>query len=406
MSRQFILIILSFLTLTITAQDKSYFRCGNSNKYHVYNYCEGLRSCRREVTTIDNDEACDLVICKFCEKQLVVRPNGRVKAECLTRLERTSKIKADRFIQSQNQRKTPHFYWLRYLVLGLIAGLFKVGKRIETIGAVIGVIIFMYWIISYVFSNTFKLNYTIIQSCLCAFGFGISQVMISQLYKNKRINSLLSSLMTALSKSEVDLRDSEKKNDRLINQISKLNLTQKHTEEALRRSQEIIIQFREINPQQGSAKIEPVVNAEHINYLRGALEKATTRIVITTGWIRNSVVNDGFKQLFINCLDRNVEVFIYYGFRFGNQHKDSDQEAVDFFNQMNASYTNFIFRNRPENYDSTIEGNHSKILIQDERFVVLGSFNWLSNSGKLNKNLEMSIATNDTRTIRQVISKI
>ena len=73
---------------------------------------------------------------------------------------------------------------------------------------------------------------------------------------------------------------------------------------------------------------------------------------------------------------------------------------------MNAQYTNFIFRNHLENNTDGITGNHSKILVQDRRFMVLGSFNWLSNSGKLNKNLEMSMATNDVKTIQEVISRL
>ena len=99
-------------------------------------------------------------------------------------------------------------------------------------------------------------------------------------------------------------------------------------------------------------------------------------------------------------------MFIYYGFVYCNRHNDSDKEALDFFEQMNAQYTNFVFRNHLANNYNGITGNHSKILIQDKRFIVLGSFNWLSNSGKLKKNLEMSMATNDSRTIQEVIIKL
>ena len=73
---------------------------------------------------------------------------------------------------------------------------------------------------------------------------------------------------------------------------------------------------------------------------------------------------------------------------------------------MNAQYTNFIFRNHLTINVDGITGNHSKILIQDTRFIVLGSFNWLSNSGKLKNNLEMSMATNDSKTIIEVLSKL
>ena len=374
---------------------QTYFRCGNSNRYHVSLDCEGLRKCKRDVINLDETQASKLKICGYCRSRFDDRQYSTPPAPIRIPHEKSS-----------SGLRTPHFYWLRYLLLGIATGLFKIGKRWEVIGAAIGFVIFFNWLYKYIDANTFKLQYCLIQSSLFALGFSLSQTLITQIYKNRKSDSLITSIMNALHKSETELQASKKKNDGLEQQIIKLNLTRKQTEEALRQSQQIILQLKAINPETNSSKIVPVENEKHRRYLIDALKKAENRIVITSGWIRNNVITDEFKSLFKACLDRNVDVFIFYGYVYGNEHNYSDKEALDYLEKMNAQYTNFIFRNHLTINVDGITGNHSKILIQDTRFIVLGSFNWLSNSGKLKNNLEMSMATNDSKTIIEVLSKL
>ena len=387
------LIVLTLLLVGTVITAQPYYRCRTSPKYHLYKDCDRLDGCSVTPTTLKSWEVKSrgLEICKRCNVNLGVRKD---------------KILVDENTTYPTKRNSKEYYWLNYLLLGILTGLFKVGRRWEAIGAAIGLGVFLFFMNRYFHSHTFKLSYGITQTSLYFFGFALSQTLITQIYKNRKSDSLISSMMNALSKSEEELHAFKKKNDNLEQQIRNLNLTQKQTEEALRQSQQIIAQLKELNPETGSAKIVPVENEKHRRYLIDALKKADNRIVITSGWIRNSVITNEFKSLFKACLDRKVDVFIYYGFVYGNRHNDSDREALDYFERMNTQYTNFIFRNHLTNDQSGITGNHSKILIQDDRFVVLGSFNWLSNSGKLKKNLEMSMATNDSKTIREVLSKL
>ena len=401
------LIVLTLLLAGTALKAQPYYHCDGSDKYHMYDNCSGFQKCTKRVHTLNCTQvkALNLDLCWTCNTIYRRNPKGKLpvdrlnEKECGSLSQRTSNNKA-------YSRNSKEYYWLNYLLLGIFTGIFKVGRRWEAIGAAIGLGVFLYFMNRYFHSHTFKLSYGITQSSLYFFGFALSQTLITQIYKNRKSDSFISSMMNALSKSEEELHASKKKNNSLEQQIRDLNLTQKQTEEALRQSQQIIAQLKELNPETGSAKIVPVENEKHRKYLIDALKKAENRIVITSGWIRNSVITDEFKSLFKACLDRNVDVFIYYGFVYGNRHNDSDREALDYFERMNAQYANFVFRNHLTNDQSGITGNHSKILIQDDRFVVLGSFNWLSNSGKLKKNLEMSMATNDSKTIREVLSKL
>lgn len=394
---QRLLVVFALSLSSVITYANTYYKCGSSVKYHLNLDCEGLKNCTSGIVELQGSQASRLELCRWCQES---------SDDDITSVRHTYESNNSHPRTKSSQSKSPHFYWLRYLLLGIAAGLFKVGKRWEVVGAVIGVAIFAYWMNQYFGARTFKLSYCVTQSTLFALGFGLSQTLITQIYKNRKSDSLISAMMDALKNSEAELLESKKKNDTLEQQITKLNLTKLQTEEALKRSHQIIAQLKTINPDTNSSKIVPVKNEKHRDYLIDALRNAEKRIVITSGWIRNSVITNEFKSLFKACLDRNVKVFIYYGYVYGNKHEKSDKEALEFLEHMSEQYSNFVFRNHLTNDQSGISGNHSKILILDKRFVVLGSFNWLSNSGRYRKNLEMSLATNDSRTILEVISKL
>ena len=403
---QKIFIVVAFLFLANDSAAQPYYRCNVSGKYHIYDYCGGLQKCTRHIHKLNGNEvkALNLDLCWTCNKIYNRAPQGKTPVHLLTDKEHES-LPKEKSSSNAKSRNSKEYYWLRYLLLGIVTGLFKVGKRWEAIGALFGLGVFIYWMNNYFNAATYKLSYSLIQSSLFTLGFGLSQMLITHIYKNRRADSFIASILEALSKNETELRESKKQNESLEQQIIKLNLTQNQQKEALKEYQRINAELRSINPQSDSKKQQIITNENHITYLHGALKEAKSRVIISSGWIKNSVVNDDFKRLFLNCLKRNVDVFVYYGYQFNNEHNNSDKKAIDFFHQTKARYTNFIFESNPGRNAFESNGNHSKILILDERFVVIGSFNWLSNSGK-KKNLEMSLVTNDTKTIRQVISEL
>ena len=262
------LLVFALLSLSVTIYADTYYRCGKSDKYHIFQDCDGLKKCKSEIKELNETQAFKLKICRYCESsfedlEFSVGP--------------ASSFYPDRQGTWSHKSKSPHFYWLRYLLLGIVSGLFKLGKRWEVIGAAIGLGIFSYWMIQYFDARTFKLSYCITQSSLFALGFALSQTLITQIYKNRESDSLISAMMNALSTSEAELHESKKTNETLEQQIRKLNLTQKQTEDALRQSQQIIAELKRINPQTNSAKIVPVKNEKHRKYLIDALKTAKNR---------------------------------------------------------------------------------------------------------------------------------
>ena len=90
-------------------------------------------------------------------------------------------------------------------------------------------------------------------------------------------------------------------------------------------------------------------------------------------------VNQEFRNKIKNCLDRGVDIIIAWGYKksgsISSEHKNAGEKAIrelqewTSLNKTKGTLETFYF------------SNHSKILICDTKYAVMGSFNWLSNSG-------------------------
>jgi hypothetical protein len=107
---------------------------------------------------------------------------------------------------------------------------------------------------------------------------------------------------------------------------------------------------------------------DHPRYLQEALESASSRLVIVSPWIKRRVVNDSFLGNLRRLLDRGVDVFI--GFGFGADGGDDDQDAVRGLERLAKEFPRLTLRRFGD--------SHSKVLIRDEAYAIIGSFNWLS----------------------------
>jgi hypothetical protein len=135
--------------------------------------------------------------------------------------------------------------------------------------------------------------------------------------------------------------------------------------------------------------------AEHAELLRKALRNAKHTVIILCGWVTDYVIDDEFKLLLEGCLSRGVNVYIGYGYTASNEKKPSSEV------QLRAE--NYLFNElKPWCYEKNTKGhlwlvkypNHAKVLIRDYEYAVVGSFNWLSNSGR-SKNAEYSWVIKD-----------
>jgi hypothetical protein len=113
---------------------------------------------------------------------------------------------------------------------------------------------------------------------------------------------------------------------------------------------------------------------DHPHLLRHALHRTTYRLVIISPFLHESVVNKEFVKSLDILLRREVKVFLGYGMpeTHGWKAPKGQVAVVRSLEALAHKYSTF----RVVKVDS-----HAKVLLEDEAFLALGSFNWLSFHG-------------------------
>ena len=171
------------------------------------------------------------------------------------------------------------------------------------------------------------------------------------------------------------------------------------------REQGIILEYKseaEIPQQQPGAT--PIYDCDHLNVFREAIEQAEKELIIVTPWIRGNE-SKRFVNDIVSALERGVKVTVVYGNKCSNENENdnNDAEVEQILQQLFSGYTNScsgLIRLGTENYIES-RGTNERILVCDSKFVVIGSWNWLSHSYRdyCNKHRE-----NRKAQIRQEIS--
>ncbi len=107
-----------------------------------------------------------------------------------------------------------------------------------------------------------------------------------------------------------------------------------------------------------------------------ALQTASTRLVIVSAFISTAVIDRKFVATLAAALERGVRVWIQYGMGGKDPQEDRKEwkEAELALKDLHRLYPDQVLID-PRG------GTHEKILICDDRFVAVGSFNWLSYPG-------------------------
>jgi len=109
---------------------------------------------------------------------------------------------------------------------------------------------------------------------------------------------------------------------------------------------------------------------EHPKILNSSLRDAKNKLVIISPWITRAVVNKSFTDLLEKLLKNGVDIKI--GFGIGEDDR-KDYYAQNLLENLVSRYDNFTLKN--------LGNTHAKVLIKDDDYYVITSFNWLSFKG-------------------------
>ena len=114
---------------------------------------------------------------------------------------------------------------------------------------------------------------------------------------------------------------------------------------------------------------------EHVPLFERALREARKRLLIISPWINDRIMEPKVRHL-EELLRKGVEVYIGFGItERGPEDKKSRRgdQTLAWLQQKSAQYRNL--------HVVRLGDTHAKVLLLDDQFVVVGSFNWMSFGG-------------------------
>ncbi|MFG3519973.1 phospholipase D-like domain-containing protein [Nocardia nova] len=112
---------------------------------------------------------------------------------------------------------------------------------------------------------------------------------------------------------------------------------------------------------------------DHPPLLMDAISSAESRLMIVSPWIRAAVVDDKFVTQLDTILERGVQVVIGFGLGEDGAASDRDRGALHSLEKLESRYRHFRL--------ARLGDTHAKVLIVDQKYAVVTSFNWLSFRG-------------------------
>lgn len=118
--------------------------------------------------------------------------------------------------------------------------------------------------------------------------------------------------------------------------------------------------------------VYPLTTTDHFAKLQDAFRSAKQEVIIVSPWVTREVTDD-LEEDMKQFLDRGGTIRIGYGYP-----RDQDQKRL----QTERTIDRLKRTLRSDRFHAIRLGDtHEKILLCDERFVVVGSYNWLSFRG-------------------------
>lgn len=141
-----------------------------------------------------------------------------------------------------------------------------------------------------------------------------------------------------------------------------------------------------IEDQAKGSTINKVIGDAHRTELHKAVRTVSNSLVILSGWITSSIVNDRFVRELEDAISRGAKIFVGYGWEDSSGSHIESSSSTDAIARLKA-----LKRRHPEDVHVTKFANHQKILIKDSEYIICGSNNWLSNNAFRNSEMSMKI---------------
>jgi hypothetical protein len=170
-----------------------------------------------------------------------------------------------------------------------------------------------------------------------------------------------------------------KNTDTLTNELLTCQKTIELTKENGAINKQLEQRIKELEKQIATESNKPRILKmyEHRPLLEKSLSESKERLLIISPWIRANATNNDLINRLENLLKKGVVVYIGYGIGGSEDKKyPADIKAEESIQNLAKRYANFHLKD--------LGNTHAKILISDNNYAVVTSFNWLSFKGDAN----------------------
>ena len=149
-------------------------------------------------------------------------------------------------------------------------------------------------------------------------------------------------------------------------------------------------QLKELESQADSTEVLQMY--EHRPKLLDALKNSKSQVIIVSPWLTTDAVNPELRQYIGKALQRGVNIIIAFGFKDANAR---EHRTIKKLKEVSKNKKGKLKLYR-------VGDLHSKVLISDQEYMVLTSFNWLSFEGDPIRGVrfEDGMLTKDKKAIK------
>lgn len=135
-----------------------------------------------------------------------------------------------------------------------------------------------------------------------------------------------------------------------------------------------------------------VTPQQHYEFLKYVLKNAEKEVYIMSPWLRENVINIEFLNDIKELKERGGTIKVAFGYKKGKENISNPKELAEEMARIGAlGYSSkeeveYIIKEMYEIIGNKnlvyLAPTHAKVLIIDDRYLCIGSHNWLSNAGK------------------------
>jgi phosphatidylserine/phosphatidylglycerophosphate/cardiolipin synthase-like enzyme len=135
--------------------------------------------------------------------------------------------------------------------------------------------------------------------------------------------------------------------------------------------------------------VEGIHGDAHWEAFISAIEDSKNTLFILSGWISSAVIDEQVLSLLEDAIKRGVKIYIGYGFSYPHKKHQKSPKANEALESL-IDLQQRTIEDKGQLHFKEFK-NHSKVIVVDNKYRIVGSNNWLSNRKYSNSEYSIKV---------------